>query len=315
MSEISAGDRKQPWNKSFITYCSISPLNPTLSISNPHPLVQSCCLGGGPPRCWGRCPPPLGCWPGTCGHPWGPSWSACLCSFPPGVWSPAGTDSLSSSHWSGGRNQVSCRSFIPPVLMFTFRMRSPSCRVPSLAASPVSVMCLMKIWLPSLSPYSGEENLQSELFLLLLSASHLSLPNSYHRWSSFSPAWFWWVGGRSPDWAASCTPMTSVAACFRVRCGLVCCCGRGSCGRLGCRCRQSSAAFVWAGPGPAGWNGRRLESAWWSLGSGSCEGVSQSEEWRMQRSDNSNGTRIKPGGSSLLTTLAVLPHVLRIWMV
>lgn len=36
-------------------------------------------------------------------------------------------------------------------------MRSPSCSVPSLAARPVSVMCLIKIWLPSFSPYSVQK--------------------------------------------------------------------------------------------------------------------------------------------------------------
>lgn len=35
-------------------------------------------------------------------------------------------------------------------------MRSPSCREPSLAARPVSVMCFIKIWLPNLSPYSAK---------------------------------------------------------------------------------------------------------------------------------------------------------------
>ena len=39
----------------------------------------------------------------------------------------------------------------------TLRMRSPSCKVPSLAAKPVSVMCLMKIWLPSFNPYSNRQ--------------------------------------------------------------------------------------------------------------------------------------------------------------
>lgn len=36
----------------------------------------------------------------------------------------------------------------------TLRMMSPSCRFPSLAASPVLVICLMKIWLPRRRPYS-----------------------------------------------------------------------------------------------------------------------------------------------------------------
>lgn len=43
-------------------------------------------------------------------------------------------------------------------LLLTFKTRSPSWRVPSLAARPVGVMCLMKIWLPSFIPYSAERN-------------------------------------------------------------------------------------------------------------------------------------------------------------
>lgn len=49
---------------------------------------------------------------------------------------------------------VSRRDRFSVVIPLILRMRSPSCRVPSLAARPVSVMCLMKIWLPNFSPYS-----------------------------------------------------------------------------------------------------------------------------------------------------------------
>lgn len=41
------------------------------------------------------------------------------------------------------------------VIPLIFRTRSPSCKVPSLDASPVGVICLIKIWLPSFIPYSS----------------------------------------------------------------------------------------------------------------------------------------------------------------
>lgn len=37
----------------------------------------------------------------------------------------------------------------------TFNTRSPSCSEESCEASPVSVICLIKIWLPSFKPYSA----------------------------------------------------------------------------------------------------------------------------------------------------------------
>lgn len=40
----------------------------------------------------------------------------------------------------------------------TLRMMSPSCRFPSLAARPVLVICLMKIWLPRRRPYSKKKH-------------------------------------------------------------------------------------------------------------------------------------------------------------
>ena len=39
----------------------------------------------------------------------------------------------------------------------TFSMMSPSCRFPSLLASPVLVISLMKSWLPRRRPYSGKD--------------------------------------------------------------------------------------------------------------------------------------------------------------
>lgn len=63
------GYTKENFNKHTL-YCSYSNLSPAhshltssfpfFSRSCTYPLVQSCCIGDGHPRCWGRCPPPLG---------------------------------------------------------------------------------------------------------------------------------------------------------------------------------------------------------------------------------------------------------------
>lgn len=78
--------------------------------------------------------------------------------------------------------------------------------------------------------------------------------------------------------AASCTLMTPTVVCFHAHCGPASCCGHGNGSGLGRCFRQRSGVHVWAGPDPAGWNGRQLELALWSLGSGSCGGVSQSAD-------------------------------------
>lgn len=111
-SEMSDGKQKRTtinphlFHLNHVIISSLTQRDALYSTLLPHLRVQSCCCGGGHLHCWGRCRPPLGCWPGTCGHPWGPSWSVCPCSSPPGAWSLAGIGSLSSCHWSAQRKQI-----------------------------------------------------------------------------------------------------------------------------------------------------------------------------------------------------------------
>lgn len=59
-------------------------------------------------------------------------------------------------------------------LIGTLRMMSPSWRFPSLAANPVAVISLMKIWLPSRRPYSTTKHNEK---LLLFSNANMNLEN------------------------------------------------------------------------------------------------------------------------------------------
>ncbi len=55
-----------------------------------------------------------------------------------------------------GYTTSTCIGTVSKNQLFTFKTRSPSWRLPSLAARPVGVKCLMKIWLPNFIPYSTE---------------------------------------------------------------------------------------------------------------------------------------------------------------
>lgn len=197
---------------------------------------------------------------------------------------------------------------------FTLRMRSPSCRVPSFEASPVSVMCLIKIWLPSFSPYSKHREWQhlrlcyvlvlagmlvwtsltvcSLLFNqcssngLLCNTVRQPLVARRHQRQSVSVSVA--VGGRA---AASVLVVFSVVATVRIAARF-----------------PGSVRFqqVGMGRGPT-WpgGGRDLNL------SGPFHSLEVETEWLSFVSLNLSVVCVV----CLLTTLAVLPHVLSTWMV